>query len=103
MPRVARLLVVGLFALLVVVPVASSNVGAPVHVVAMHQLDQPTATPNPTAPSGPNLNPEQQQPPDKARQKLVIGVLVAVLLAIVFVGRSARRKRKKKAESATVK
>ncbi|MFL6145798.1 MAG: hypothetical protein ACJ72N_28525 [Labedaea sp.] len=106
MRRVGGLLVVTVLAVLVLMPTAAVSASAArpaappsaVHAVA---LDQPTATPNPSAPAGPALNPEQQ--PNKAKHKLTIGVLAAILLVIVIFGRSTRRKRKKKSESATSK
>jgi hypothetical protein len=98
MRRALRLLLAGMFALLVLVPAepAAAAVSGGSGVVV---LEQPA---NPTAPAGPNLTP-QQQPPDKTKQKLVIGVLAAILLVIVFLGRNARNKRLKKAGSATSK
>jgi hypothetical protein len=97
----SRLLVVGLFALLVFAPVgvtasAATHAHAAASVVAVDQ--PPPATPTTTAPAGPQLDPEQA--PDKSRQKLVIGFFAAVLLVIVFFGRRSKNKRTKKAKSA---
>jgi hypothetical protein len=98
MRRAIRLLVVGLFAVLVVVPVgpvaSASSTHTGVHVAA---VDQPPTT---TAPAGPALNPQQAS--NRSQQKLIMGFLSAVLLVIVFVGRRSRNKRRKKAASATV-
>jgi hypothetical protein len=103
MRRAIRLLVVGLFALVIVVPAASLASASVAHsgVSVVAAVDQPpTATPPATAPAGPSLNP--QQAPNKSKQKLVIGIFAAVLLVIVFFGRRSRNKRRKKAASATV-
>ena len=87
-----------MFALLVLVPAepaaAAVSGGSGVAVLA-----QPV---NPSAPAGPNLTP-QQQPPDKTKQKLVIGILAAILLVIVFLGRRGHNKRLKKEGRATSK
>jgi hypothetical protein len=98
MRRALRLLLAGMFALLVLVP-AEPAAAAPTGSGGAVVLEQPA---NPTAPAGPNLTP-QQQPPDKTKQKLVIGVLAAILLVTVFLGRNARNKRRKAAGSATSK
>ena len=102
MRRAIRVLVVGMFALLIVVPASpvasASSVHAGIFAAAVDQ--PPTATPPATAPAGPSLNP--QQAPNKSKQKLVIGFFAAILLVIVFFGRRARNKRRKKAASATV-
>jgi len=105
MRRVIRLLVVGLFALLVSLPTAPAGSLASASVadsgVRVAAVDQPpTTTPPATAPAGPNLSPEQA--PNKSKQKLAIGFIAAVLLVIVFIGRRSRNKRRKKAASATV-
>lgn len=105
MRRAMRILVVGLFALLVVVPVnpvaSASAPYAGISVISAVAVEQPpTATPPNTAPAGPSLNPEQAT--NKSKQKLVIGFFAAVLLVIVIFGRRARNKRRKKASSATV-
>jgi hypothetical protein len=102
MRRAIRVLVVGLFALLVVVPASPVASASPVHAgISAASVDQqPVAAQPTTAPPGPNLNP--QQAPGKSKQKLVIGFFAAVLLVIVFFGRRARNKRRKKAASATV-
>jgi hypothetical protein len=94
----SRLLVVGLLALFVLVPlgVTASASSAAVSVVAVDQ--PPTATPTTAAPTGPSLNPEQAS--DKSRQKLVMGFFSAVLLVIVFFGRRAKNKRSRKAKGA---
>ncbi|HEU5475783.1 MAG TPA: hypothetical protein VFV67_34535 [Actinophytocola sp.] len=94
---VARLLLVAAFMLLVAAPtgISVSASAAPASVVA---VQQPTPTPNPTAPTGPNLTPEQQS--DKAKQKLFIGIMAAMLLAIVIVGRSTRRRIRRKKQGA---
>lgn len=102
MRRAIRILVVGLFALLVVVPATPVASASSVHtgVFAVSVDQPPAATPTTTAPAGPSLNPEQAS--NKSKQKLVIGLFAAVLLVIVFFGRRARNKRRKKAASATV-
>jgi hypothetical protein len=98
---VTRLLVAVVFALLTVVPVAcatsaaASATAGPASVVA---VEQPSQTPTSTAPSGPNLTPEQQS--ERAKQKLVIGVMAALLLGIVIVGRTTRRRIRKKKQGA---
>jgi hypothetical protein len=56
-------------------------------------------TPTPTAPTGPELNPEQEA--SRSRQKLIIGAIAAVLLVIVFFGRRSHNKRRKKLAGAT--
>ena len=101
MRRVTRVLVVALFGLLVVLPAAPVATAA----VAQHApsavsvgLAQPGATPTPSAPSIPKLNP--QQAPNKSKQKLVIGLFSAVLLVIVVLGRRTRNKARKKAAGA---
>jgi hypothetical protein len=99
MRRAIRILVVGLFALSILVP-AAPLAAASAAPAGYSAADQPTATPTNTAPAGPNLNPEQA--PNKSRQKVVIGVFAVVLLVIVFFGRRSKNKRKKKASSATV-
>jgi hypothetical protein len=49
-----------------------------------------------TPPPGPSLNPPQNQSlSDDARQRLIIGVVVVVLFAIVWYGRRVRKKRQK--------
>jgi ABC-type dipeptide/oligopeptide/nickel transport system permease component len=49
-----------------------------------------------TAPPGPALNPQQNVGfSDDARQRLIIGVVVVVLAAIVWYGRRTRKKRQK--------
>ena len=49
-----------------------------------------------TAPPGPSLNPPQNTGiGDDARQRLIIGVIVVVLAAIVWYGRRVRKKRQK--------
>jgi hypothetical protein len=109
MRRIGRLLVVMVIAVLLSLPAAQIAQGTPSgssgslsRSTGTVQLDQPTATPNPTAPLGPKLEPEQQ-PSNKSKQKLAIGVLTAILLAVVIFGRGTRRKRKKKSDSATSK
>jgi hypothetical protein len=102
MRRAIRVLVVGLFALAVLVPANPVASASPLQAgVFAAAVDQPTAAqPTTTAPAGPNLNPEQA--PSKSRQKLIIGFFAVVLLVIVFFGHRARNKRRKKAKSATV-
>lgn len=49
-----------------------------------------------TPPPGPSLNPQQNQSlTDDARQRVIIGVIVVVLFAIVWYGRRVRKKRQK--------
>jgi ABC-type dipeptide/oligopeptide/nickel transport system permease component len=49
-----------------------------------------------TAPPGPSLNPPQNQGfSDDARQRLILGAIVIVLLAIVWFGRRQRKKKQK--------
>jgi hypothetical protein len=98
MRRALRLLLAGMFALLVLVP-AEPAAAAPTNSGGVVVLEQPV---NPTAPAGPNLTP-QQQAPDKTKQKLVIGILAAILLVIVFFGRRGHNKRLKKEGRATSK
>lgn len=102
MRRAIRVLVVGLFALAIVLPASPAASASPLHAgVFVASVDQPVAAqPTTTAPSGPELKPEQA--PNKAKQKLIIGFFAAVLLVIVFFGHRARNKRRKKAKSATV-
>jgi hypothetical protein len=102
MRRAIRILVVGLFALSVVVPAAPFAAASVAHAgFSVAAADQPPTAAQPTtAPAGPSLNP--QQAPGKSKQKLIIGFFSAVLLVIVFVGRRSRNKRRKKAASATV-
>ena len=101
MRRAIRILIVGLFALAVVVPATPVASASAVHsgsfVAAAGQ--PPTATPTGTAPAGPTLNPEQQQ--SKSKQKLIIGFFAAVLLVIVFFGRRSHNKHLKKLKGAT--
>ncbi|HET9141757.1 hypothetical protein [Actinophytocola sp.] len=98
---VTRFLVAVVFALLTVVPVAcatSVSASATVGPASVVAVEQPTTTPNPTAPTGPNLTPEQQS--ERAKQKLVIGVLAVLLLGIVIGGRTVRRRIRKKKSGA---
>jgi hypothetical protein len=95
MMRVARLLVVTVFGLLVLVFAASVATATPNHSQALSvaALDQPTATPEQTAPPGPTLTPEQEA--TKSKQKLVIGVLAVVLVTSAATsGASAGRRRR---------
>jgi len=49
-----------------------------------------------TPPPGPSLNPPQNVGiNDDARQRLIIGVIVVVLAAVVWYGRRTRKKRQK--------
>lgn len=99
MRSVTRLLAVALLAFLVALPVsgsASADVGPAAGPVIVIGLDQPT-----TAPPGPDINPPQESP--QSRQKLVIGVFAALLLAIVILGRGSVNKRRRKKRGAVSK
>jgi hypothetical protein len=93
MRRAIRLLLVGMFAMLMLVPMAPIALAEEEPVAA-----QQTTTAPPTAPTGVEIN--APQAPDKSRQKLVLGVTAALLLAIVVVGRRNVNKRRKKAKGA---
>jgi hypothetical protein len=96
MQSVTRILVMALLALLVALPGGTAAMAAePAGPAVTAGAQQPTVDPPPTAPPGPTLTPEQESA--KSRQKLVIGIIAVILLAIVIVGRSARNKARKKA------
>lgn len=105
--RVARLLLVAVFAFLAVLtvqPAASASTGSdPVSASSGQQdvVQTTSAAPTDSAPSGPPLNPEQTN--QRFRQKLVIGLVAAALLAIVILGRRSRSKRRKKITGAVTK
>jgi hypothetical protein len=96
MRHAIRLLLVGMFAVLMLVPVGGVASADDMTRVAMAQ---PTAPP--TAPTGVEIN--APQAPDKSRQKLVLGVTAGLLLAIVVLGRRGVNKRRKKAKGAVSK
>src|SRR5262245_46673333 len=101
MRRTIRILIVGLFALAVVVPATPVASASAIHsgVVAVALDQPPTATPGGTAPAGPDTNRPQIQ--GKSKQKLIIGFFAAVLLVIVFFGRRSHNKHLKKLKGAT--
>ena len=99
MRRAIRLLLVGMFAVLMLVPVGGvASASASAGDVSVVALVQPPSTP-PTAPTGVEIN--APQAPDKSRQKLVLGVMAGLLLAIVVVGRRGVNKRRRAAKGAT--
>jgi beta-lactamase regulating signal transducer with metallopeptidase domain len=90
MRRTIRLLLVGVFALLVLLP-AEPATAAPAGTGTVVVVGQPTSNP----PPGTTTN--TQQPVNRAKQDLVLWVMVAILLAIVFFGHRSRNKRRKQA------
>lgn len=97
MLSVTRLVVAVVFALLAVAPAAVVS-AAPAGALnsASVVAAQPPPAPDPTAPPGVDISPEQES--DRAKDKLVIGVITVVLLGIVILGRNAHNKRRKAAE-----
>jgi hypothetical protein len=75
-----------------------SRVFAFATVLVLTVLMAGTASADPTPQPGPSLNPPQTPGfSEDARQRVVIGVIVVVLLAIVWYGRRIRKKRQKAA------
>ena|SRR5689334_21415027 len=94
MRRALRFLAVLAFLTLVWSPVEPAT-AAPAGSGSVIPVAARQTTTNPTAPAGPTLNPQQQQPPNKGKQKLALGVIAALLLVIVYVGHTTRTKRRK--------
>ena len=98
MRSATRLLIVALTALALALPLSAPATAEenPVPVIDQVVAEQPTppATPDATAPSGPELEPaETAADRSETRRKLVMGIASVVLLGIVIWGRSVRRKR----------
>jgi hypothetical protein len=106
MRSVTRLLLIGLFGLLLVMPAlpaCSTPAGGTDTTTAIAVAQQPTTPPpasvpgaTTTAQPGVEVNAPSEADGEKTRRKLVMGVTSAVLVAIVIWGRSVRRKRAKK-------
>jgi hypothetical protein len=103
--RIARLVLIALFAVLAVAPATeAAAVALPAgHAVAgtLAQGAQPPAPTEPvvppvtSAPPGLQLDPaETEADAERSRSKLVVGIIAAVLLGIVILGRRARTKTK---------
>lgn len=110
MRSVTRLLLLALFGLLLVMPALpacstpSGGSDGATAAAAVQTTTPPAPTPGATtAPGGVDINAPSEGDADKSRRKLVMGVISAVLIAIVIWGRSVRRKKQKKAQSATTK
>lgn len=65
---------------------------------AAEKKAEQTKTPATEAPSGPKINPEDNERADneRTRNKLIVGAITVVLGLIVFSGHRARAQRKKK-------
>ena len=99
MRRAPRLMIIVLLGLFLALPAVATVSALPAAARTADRLvEQPTSAPSSpatTAPAGPKLTPETENDQAKSKQKLIIGVAAAGLLAIVIWGRSVRRKRRK--------